>query len=165
MPAGESRGFCMCKSPKIPAAPSQAHRRSGICASLWLTARESRAFLFLAALERVIILAKHRHRISQRFFVKLAWGEFRRYGLIAFRDAAARPHHHDCKRSFSFIHTPGVSFPEPHAWHGVSWYKKGAACGPLPETKEDQSRISNVTFSVSTSHVMFELALPPFLKL
>ena len=65
-------GACMCvQSHRMPAAPSQAYGRSGLCAGLLLAARERRAFLFLAALERDIVLPKHRHLISQLPFVQL----------------------------------------------------------------------------------------------
>ena len=66
------RGFCMwVQSPRMAAAPSQAHRRSGLCAGLSFTARERRGFLFLAAPKRGVVLPKHRHLISQLLFVQL----------------------------------------------------------------------------------------------
>ena len=43
-----SRGFFICgQSPRILAAPSQAHRRSGICVGLLLTARQNGPFRYL----------------------------------------------------------------------------------------------------------------------
>ena len=58
----QSRGICKGgQSPRMPAAPSQAHRRSGICAGLLLTARPRRAFLFLATLKRSIAFPTYRH--------------------------------------------------------------------------------------------------------
>ena len=62
------------------AKPSQAHGRSGLCVGLSLTARERRALFFLATLERVIVLPKHRHLKGGA----LVLGEFRRYGLLLF---------------------------------------------------------------------------------
>ena len=62
----------MCgQSRRMPAAPSQAHRRSGLCAGLSFSVRERRALLLLATLKRGVVLPKHRHRISQLLFVQL----------------------------------------------------------------------------------------------
>ena len=73
-------GACAGKA----AALSQAHGRSGLCTGWLLTARERRAFLFLATLKRSIVLPKHRYSISRFLFVQLVSGGFCRYGLWLF---------------------------------------------------------------------------------
>ena len=80
---GEAGGFTYAgKAQEYQAAPSQAHRRSGICVGLLLTARIRRAALLPATLKRVVILPKHRQLFSQFIFVHLTPDIFRNLLLI-----------------------------------------------------------------------------------